>query len=244
MKRFLILSLILSLVSGVSSVNAASVGGKQPDQGKFAAGFEYNQIIKKDVNSNPVLNAEVTDSKQYLTKIEYGLLGSDLFNWSVFTKLGMADIELKESDTKSPYDEEFAWGLGSKLVYNLEACKIGVEGQYFAIDDLSTTRNLGSGDKLDTKWKEWQVSFFAAKDFEFENFSLMPYLGVRYSDLSADTDYYDASAGSTTSYDVEADENFGMFVGTDINITENISVNLEGRFIDESAVSVCLAYKF
>ena len=244
MKKFLILSLIVC-VSGISSVNAASVGGKQPEQGKLAVGFEYNQIIEKDIESDPVIDdLGITNSSQYLTKIEYGLLGSDLFNWSVFTKLGIADMEGKAEDTKFPSDGECAWGLGSKLTYKLEACEVGVEAQYFSINGLSTSENFDPGDNLDEEWKEWQVSLFVAKDLEFANFSLMPYLGVRYSDLQADMEFYDAGLATTENYDVTADKNIGVFVGADIEITKNISVNVEGRFIDEKAVTAGLSYRF
>lgn len=243
MRKLLALILAITFVFSSSVVNAASIGGKQPEQGKLAIGAEFNYIDRDMKNKTQGQKAEL-DSKQYLAKVEYGLLGSDAFNWSIFTKLGKADAKYKDPDDKYDFDEELVWGLGSKLVYKLEACKLGIEGQYFSIEDLETTKNLDAGDKLDAEWKEWQVSLFVAKDFSLEAITLTPYLGIKYSDLKNDTEWWDVSASKTTKYDVEEDDDVGVFVGTDINFTDNISVNLEGRFIDETAMSVGATYKF
>ena len=43
----------------------------------------------------------------------------------------------------------------------------------------------------------------------------------------------------------EADKNFGIFLGTDIYVIPNkFSVNIEGRFIDETAFTIGANYKF
>lgn len=42
----------------------------------------------------------------------------------------------------------------------------------------------------------------------------------------------------------KADNNVGVFIGSDYNITKNLSVNVEGRFIDETAMSIGATYKF
>jgi opacity protein-like surface antigen len=35
-----------------------------------------------------------------------------------------------------------------------------------------------------------------------------------------------------------------VFVGSDIKLTKNLTVNLEGRFVDEKAFTIGLNYKF
>ena len=45
-------------------------------------------------------------------------------------------------------------------------------------------------------------------------------------------------------FKLKADHNVGSFVGTNYKIKPNLSLNLEGRFIDESAINVRVMYKF
>ncbi|MCD6402289.1 hypothetical protein J7L36_00320 [bacterium] len=238
MKKLLILVIGLSLILISNSIKAASVGGKQPEQGKFKIGFEYNLITEKDLTGSPPISGgiKLTESNQYLAKIEYGILSSDIYKWSGFVKLGAADRESETADVKYPFDEEFAYGIGSKFSHNFDLCTLGIEAQYFFLEDTSMTKS-GSIYSFED-WKEWQISLFAMKDFEFENFILTPYLGIKYSDLKAD------GKGGTWEGDVEADENFGVFLGLDLGLTENISLDLEGRFIDEEAFTVGLSYNF
>ncbi len=43
----------------------------------------------------------------------------------------------------------------------------------------------------------------------------------------------------------EADSNFGVFLGTDVYVIPNrLSVNVEGRFLDETAFSLGATYRF
>jgi hypothetical protein len=44
---------------------------------------------------------------------------------------------------------------------------------------------------------------------------------------------------------MEADDNFGAFLGTDIYIIpDKLSVNIEGRFIDETSGTIGVTYRF
>jgi outer membrane protein W len=93
----------------------------------------------------------------------------------------------------------------------------------------------------DVSWKgevtvqEWHVAPHIAK--KIGNF--IPYFGVRYSDLRvAEKDDEGAK------YKYKADDNFGIFLGTDYKIGENWKLNLEGRFVDETAMSFGATYKF
>jgi hypothetical protein len=62
----------------------------------------------------------------------------------------------------------------------------------------------------------------------------IPYVGVKYSD---------AKLTSGEPKEV-ADENVGVFVGTDFSITDSLVLNVEGRFVDETAVSFGVTYEF
>jgi opacity protein-like surface antigen len=67
-----------------------------------------------------------------------------------------------------------------------------------------------------------------------------PYLGAKYSDvrIKSKVDEVDVK------FKFKADDNVGAFVGISYKIMEKLKVNLEGRFIDETAMSFGLTYKF
>ena len=67
-------------------------------------------------------------------------------------------------------------------------------------------------------------------------------LGVKYSD--SDGEGRAATRGITIIENLDADDNFGVFVGADIILIDSISVNVEGRFVDEEALSVGCAVRF
>lgn len=182
----------------------------------------------------------------------------------VFAKLGIADVDA-EFDIAEPGffdvenefegDFDFGWGLGAKAC--LFGCggsgmRIMADAQYLSYEvdgdfelagvDLD---DLGDADS-ETEVTEWQVALYA--NWTIQQWS--PYAGVKYSDIDVenDTDVSGTADGVAftidASADFEADDNVGIFVGTDFNINSNLSLNIEGRFIDETAGSIGLSWQF
>ena len=75
------------------------------------------------------------------------------------------------------------------------------------------------------------VAPFVAKDFG----KFVPYAGVKYSDVQIEMD-----GGET----LNAENNVGVFVGADFKFNPTFSLNMEGRFIDETAMSLAAAFTF
>lgn len=65
-----------------------------------------------------------------------------------------------------------------------------------------------------------------------------PYVGMTYSDLRMNHKDEDVTVK------FKADDNFGVFTGIGYKITDNLFLNAEGRFVNETAMSVARAYKF
>lgn len=155
----------------------------------------------------------------------------------------------------------FAWGLGAKGVYPLENdWFLGMQAQYLrhrnslkcsmkekesgtfvatAGPGAGTTGTFESAEE-EMLWnakatvQEWQIAPYVAKKLG----SFVPYFGVKYSDQREE---YKDEDGKIK---FKADDNFGVFVGTDYNIGKNFSLNIEGRFVDETAMSFGATYKF
>ena len=122
------------------------------------------------------------------------------------------------------------------------------------LDEPEITNATASMDS-ETEVTEWQVAFYA--NWTIQQWS--PYVGVKYSDIDVENEtdisgtvsgtdagvpFTDVPFSADFDADLEADDNFGIFVGTDFNINSNLSLNIEGRFIDETAGSIGLSWQF
>ncbi|MEW5797350.1 MAG: hypothetical protein AB1772_13475, partial [Candidatus Zixiibacteriota bacterium] len=59
------------------------------------------------------------------------------------------------------------------------------------------------------------------------------------------SDYHvDITVAGSTADDIESENNFGVFLGLDAVLTNQFKITIEGRFIDETAVSGGLHYFF
>jgi len=81
----------------------------------------------------------------------------------------------------------------------------------------------------------------AAVSLQWDRF--IPYAGVRYFDFDSTAE---ATIGGVKFEDdsAEPEHNVGIFVGTDVLITDSVSFNVEGRLIDEEAVTLGCAVRF
>ncbi len=119
-----------------------------------------------------------------------------------------------------------------------------VDGKY-KVDgaDLSDPSMLGVPYKAETEIEEWQLALTAGYKMD----KITPYGGLKYSDVSLETEVaWDDPVGgpSKVEQEFDSDKNFGIFAGVDIDIIKNLGVNIEGRVIDETALTVGVKYKF
>ena len=191
-------------------------------------------------------------------------LGMASANWEAMTKEpGYPDEKLEFED-----DWNFAWGIGVKakifetpggvrfmadaqyLSYKVDG-DVKVDGkdvdqimleEYQLLDPMAT---FSSDSEIEIK--EWQVALYVNQTFG--NFS--PYAGIKYSDFETDLEINVNGQLLGNPYsmkwkgDAEAEDNFGIFLGTDIYIIPNqLSVNIEARFIDETAGTIGMNYRF
>ncbi len=126
-----------------------------------------------------------------------------------------------------------------------------VDGKDFDQATLDVLRpldpNATFSSDSETEIQEWQVALYVNQTFG----QFSPYAGIKYSDFKADFELEGSGqfSGLPLSYKGEgkakADKNFGVFLGTDIYLIPNqLSINIEGRFIDETSGTFGLTYKF
>ncbi len=270
-KLFATIMAVGFIFTTTSIVNAASVGSPVTQgKGKVAVGFDGSFIFDKNLNfrgaenidpfpDEDVKDADIEGGYQLMLKTSYGILD----NLDVYVKLGWVDYKIdsifqgtRETGTYSfPFvmntDSDFAYGLGVKGNYEFRpSWLIGYDLQYLrSKHDMYLTKKRTTeptGVFKSTVMQEWHVAVSLGKRIK----SFLPYVGVRYSDARFKTkgieDQLVWGADMAWLYDFKfkADNNVGVFLGTDYNITKNLSVNIEGRFIDETAMSLGATYKF
>ncbi len=257
------ISLILTSIFLFSLGYAAPVGNpakpvlEQYNETPLKIGAEADIVIKRNLKF-PDEDGELK-ANWYTAKLSYTLLDKI----DLYTLLGAVDGEVSEkegvNDLKYLPDTDFAWGLGTTILLyeNEKGLGVGLDTRYRQsspeLQEIILNGINYSVSNGEAKFKEWQIACAVSLDLskytsQSESPRCIPYIGVKYSDVRT-------SAKGTilgTEYNTEriaSKKKFGPFVGADFYLgkTETGSefgINLEGRFIDEQAVTVGINYKF
>jgi len=130
------------------------------------------------------------------------------------------------------------------IIYDSDA-DVKIDGMNFddfmnviALDDFSSHAHF--------EVREWQAALYVTKNLD----GVTPYGGVKYSDARIKHDIYGREmSGDIHNFhqgiDVEAKDNVGLFVGADFEVIPGrLNVSVEGRFIDETAATIGVEYRF
>ena len=219
---------------------------------KFAIGIDQEFVFDRDLesksSSTPIfagldVDGEVKSLYRTMFKASYGLFSF----MDIYVKLGAArfkaendigGIGILEFDTESRAG--FAYGGGVKVAFpcGKSGFLVGVDMQYLRHKNKTETDILGLDFDGKTTVQTWHIAPYVG--MKLGNFT--PYAGVRYSDARVKSKV-DVFATDLT-FKFKADDNIGAFVGTTYKIGKNFSLNVEGRFIDETALSFGATYRF
>jgi len=265
MKKINILVLVVFMVS-VFSVDIGAAPVSCPTSVKEMKGKDY---IYKDANMTLSASAAAEADLMRERKLDEleGEIESSFYTVKlilaidrvdVYTVLGEAvdteyNAQVSGADVRYQLEDKFTWGVGvAGLIYEWKkwGMKIFGDASYRTISNMDydsftlegiqyTQERLKEETKDDAKWEEWQVALAVARKFEY----ITPYAGIKYSDIdaSANVSLFNVSYDTKT---LNGGEDIGVFVGCSIMPIENISLDLEARFIDESAYTVALVGTF
>ncbi|MFO7963106.1 MAG: outer membrane beta-barrel protein [Desulfobacterales bacterium] len=227
----------------------------------------YNGVLKKfrDYEDNAKFDgAEISEMNRVMVKLSYGIL--DFLD--VYARIGYASYE-SEADflpveqiilmETMPEAEEVTygfegdspvWGLGLKGAYDLgNYWLVGADLQYLSQRGENTSKRNDFDVETftqETKIEEWHIAPYAGR--KMGNF--IAYAGVKYSEFKMENEMtfkdektFDVYKEKET-VKLEADDNVGVFLGLDYNLANRFSFNIEGRFVDESAMSIGATYNF
>lgn len=223
-------------------------------------GVDTEFVFDRDLKASDASSAQFSEAQWYMGKI-----GCVLFNRvEPYVKFGYAHMVAKwnevGADAKLESNTGFAWSLGSKvLVWDFEKPNLRlIADGYYRIADLNAEQGFYDGRTLAIEpgssrffIREWQISLIAATDIEVSTMSkgsdflgvtrIVPYAGVKYSDISGRLrTIWQGNSNYNNPGKIESKHKFGIVAGCDFVGPNSISVNLEGRFIDETALTAGL----
>ncbi len=259
---------IIHLMAGLGCVlagvaAAAPVGGPATQgQGKVAAGLEYTRVFRRDLDFRCAIrppgheqdqpeNFRISGGNLVAGRVAYGV-----FDWlDLYARLGAAGYDMKGDvmvgDTRAVTEDLSAraallWGAGLRLAREFQGGWIlGLDAAYQASDHRLDFRAVTAAGQVveatyGTCWmQEWHAAPFVAR--KIANWT--PYLGARYSDFRLNQEDPD-DFRRWDDLRFSAEHNLGLFAGADWNLGEHLRLNAEGRFLDETALSVSAACRF
>jgi hypothetical protein len=227
--------------------------------GPLKVSFDADWIFKKDLEGENNTSNPEFEGQWYLFRLGYNFFD----RIEPYAKIGFSHLKTRWTENSKTIKVEgenaLAVGVGGKvLAFEIPEHRIrfSIDGQYLYTDPGvekayvdNPTPNISAGE---FKIAEWQIAGIVSMEFPLSYdkhdtsavYSLIPYLGVAFfnSDIKANF-----TNSGVTRYDLGTAENSDkllLITGCDVVSPQNISLNVEGRWIGESAVSGGLTAKF
>ena len=204
--------------------------------------FIADRKLKDDVRITQTTFADLKITELLMNgRVQPYVFLGELIDGEFKQEIDNTDIEYKTNDA-------LTWGVGTTiLVYEItERLGLGLDIKYrqtnptvakVIIDDTSFSRN-DDGVSLDCDYQEWQVALGLCGLTE----RFIGYGGIKYSDVR--TSLKAKAGGVDTDETVNSAQNIGAFIGCEYTLTENTTIGVEGRFIDEEAYTLFVAVHF
>lgn len=264
MKRICVFLLLLLGMSGM--LYAAPVGLTSE-----ADSVSGNEIIKgSDVElSMGVITDFITEKKVDIDSGEFEMAAymlriglSYLDRYNLYLDIGETDemefrYVLQGEKNVVEFTGDTIWGIGlSGLIYRWEnGIEIGASASYREAEMTLTKATIDSAvwekrtlnSIRNDKYQEFQV----AGELAWKTELITPYIGVKYSDAELGSDFTIGGVSRRNTSSSNAAENVGIFLGFTLtpktNMIEEVcrlSINVEGRLIDEEAFNIGISYRF
>ena len=141
----------------------------------------------------------------------------------------------------------FLWGVGARfLLFEWSCCSLGCGGRYEKsnYDTVWLTSNgvVQGTNNSHLNWRVWQVDL----DLSYKIDIFCPYIGIKYSNSAAEigTFIVPIAANGSGSNHFENRTPVGIFIGCTLSTGKYFMLNLEGRLVDEEAVTISGDFRF
>jgi len=214
------------------------------DYVKIGASFDVDYLLEKKFEASERSSNIEMEGAWYMLKVSCTLFD----RFQPYVAAGWSDLEMSwingaEDITAEGDHDAGAWGFGLKMhIWEYEPIKLKIfaSGSYRASnpDIRSVAGKEGlSGKKFDIYEKQAAVGLSSEFPIPgYEEYSIAPYGGVVFSETIARVRFMSGSEIYNAGAEGQQD-NIGFFVGADMLFVENLTFNVEARFIDQTAIS-------
>ncbi len=231
MKKTLIFASCL-LVAWVCPASAAPVGNPanvtQIEGQNWRGDAEATFVFDRDLDR---ANAELDEEREAYAKIGY--VPDDL-PVEFYGLLGTMSFEVNQGALHYETDYGLAYGFGAKAQLwkdDDSGTAVGIDAKYRRSEPEIDESTFGDGG--DVTYQDWQVALGVSQ--KIEN-NLTPYGGIKYNDVSIKDLERFANQNS--------DDVIGLFIGVDYDVSQEIALNIEGNFVNETSLTGAVAMKF
>lgn len=244
------------------------------DVGAIAFEYNLVKERMNELNDSLVgpQDIEVEDLSQIYGKIIWGRTADEISwlpggNYNLYANIGTADYRLDFNDEGTMVSVDLYpgpyLGVGANALFPLkklddlcDKCTINwgadIQANLFFndVEDISRASTTTSADGF-FYGVDGQTSVYLTCKYDIEKIqtSLIPYLGVYHSwivigttsDLKYEISGVDYNEQMEAAFDILS---FGMLLGLDLTIAENVVLNVEGRFIGETAITTGATVRF
>lgn len=221
--------ILLTHNSALQTVYAAPCyGTHMPSAGKWNVGAQTHIMdyrkLKKDYGK--------VASSQYFYQMSWGVFD----RFCLDGKIGVGDVTYNAPDTeKTTYPTNFAGGYGFRVkLYDNDVQKIDAVCGFQHISIHPGTKKINDTTNY-AILDDWQGSALISKGFG----AFTPYIGSRLTRVDL---IHKVKGGDRKRK--KSDVDFGAVVGADFNFTESSSINIEGRFIEETSFNIGITHNF
>jgi hypothetical protein len=226
MKRMILILLICFCLVG-QSYGAPCYGVRLPQKKQIFMGLQSYSVLKRDLEK---------DYGRLRSQQEFLLLSYGVFDWlAIDLKGGFGDIKQHNRlGSDLDYSTYLGGGYGFRVrILNGQKLKAVFGFQHISVHPHSEDVE---GSKHKAVLDDWQFSLLAGYDCRF----LSPYIGARWSRMD-NIHWIDGNRKREKS---DLDKSTGLIIGTDIPFGKKFWLNVEGQFLDATAVAASLNFAF
>jgi hypothetical protein len=221
--------------------------------------FTVTAAAEIDLTWDQKFKNQSDSTEYYFFGIKTGVLIAERF--MPYAMLGGAQAnkqQFKIGANKVRWDTnyDYVWGIGcTAMLYEKEInemgggiLRIGIDGRYRQSHLDVNKIKLNDNDALKAsdpsvqqakyELKQWQVALGIAYQLD----QAVPYVGVKFANSAGKAAATIGSENFVNKFDNKS--NVGIFVGSDFVINDSLTINIEGRFLDETALSMGAATRF
>ena len=218
----------------------------------LSPGFETEILIDKEVSlDNTGIDGNLS-AEYYLATCEIGLGGKVRITPKIGVVHNAFETDQFAADIEADNDTGIAVGIAGEVdVYTvrgidyIDGLTLTGIGEYrysqTEIDTISIgVIEIDNPIRNDVSIHQWEVGAKLSQQFDFLN--VKPYIGLVYSDLAGNVDVN--LSVINLDEDIKTEDNFGLRTGISIEPIDNLSIAIDGKFIDETSISASAKYRF